>query len=225
MIIGNGMLANEFIEYKADDKILIFASGVSNSNEISIDSFKREELLLKNTIKSIGDKKIVYFSTCSVYDTYFDDNAYTRHKLEMENLITKMCTNYLICRLPQVLGSNNKSQLMGFLYENIKNNKLFNLYDIERNIIDITDVKKIVNYILKYDSFKNKIINIANPTNVKVLDIVKKIEQIYHFESNYKLIDKSGDFNIDTSEIKFIIKELNLFGKNYIEKRIRKYYG
>lgn len=225
MIIGNGMVAREFNNYKFNDNIMIFASGVSNSNETSIEAFKREELLLNNTLKYLGNKKIVYFSTCSMYDNYFENNAYTKHKLNMENLITKASTNYIICRLPQVLGSNNKTQLMGFLYEQIKNNNLFSLYNIERNIIDISDIKVIVDYIVDNNLFKNKIINIANPFNIKVLDLVKKIELIYNLKAKYKIVEKLGQFDIDTSEIEFIIKELSLFDNNYIENRIRKYYG
>ena len=54
MIIGNGLLAKAFIEYKNNDEIVIFASGVSNSLEEKQSEFKRETDLLKLAIlKSI----------------------------------------------------------------------------------------------------------------------------------------------------------------------------
>lgn len=225
MIIGGGMLAKEFIKYDKDEQTIIFASGVSNSNETSIKEFDREKNILVGTIKEFENKKIIYFSTCSMYDTYFGYNAYTQHKLNMEEIIRDLCHSYIIFRLPQVLGMNNKHQLIGFLQDKITNNKIFNLYDIERNIIDNSDIRKIVFYILKHNLFKDQIVNIANPNNIRVLELVRIFEQIYNVEAKYEIIDKPGNFRIDTSQIDLIIEELNLFEYNYIENRIRKYYG
>lgn len=219
------MLAKEFNNYESDKNILIFASGVSNSKETSLEAFSREKNLLINTINKLENQKIVYFSTCSMYDTYFENNAYTKHKLEMENIIKSSCKNYIIFRLPQVLGLNNKYQLMGFLYEKIVSKQVFELYDIERNIIDIEDIKVIVNYILEHKLFKNRTINIANSKNIKVIDLVKKMEKIYNLKADYIIVKKDGEFNIDTSDIDLIIKEFNLFEDSYIEKRLRNYYG
>ncbi|MEJ2498930.1 MAG: hypothetical protein P8Y46_06430 [Sulfurovaceae bacterium] len=50
MIIGNGMLAHEFSDYKDDNDIIIFASGVSNSGETRESEFEREKELLTKTI-------------------------------------------------------------------------------------------------------------------------------------------------------------------------------
>ena len=225
MIIGNGMLAQEFTQYKNDDSILIFAAGVSNSTECRESEFIREKKLLQNSIKNIENMKIIYFSTCSMYDEYFQKNAYTMHKLEMERLISCSNCSHTIFRLPQVLGSNNKHQLMGFLYEKIKNNQTFELYDIERNIIDSSDVKLLVTYILENKLFKNKIVNIANPLNIRVLDLVKKIELIYGYKAQYNTVKLDGEFIINTELILDILNKLNIFTENYLEKRIRKYYG
>jgi hypothetical protein len=48
MIVGNGLIANLF---KNDDreKVVFFASGVSNSLETEKSAFLREENLLRNT--------------------------------------------------------------------------------------------------------------------------------------------------------------------------------
>lgn len=225
MLIGNGMLAKKFDSYKLNDKIVIFASGVSNSNETSIDAFKREELLLNETIKNLDNCALVYFSTCSMYDTYFEQKEYTHHKIKIENMIINSKINYLICRLPQVIGDNNKSQLMGFLYEKIQTNEKFTLFDIERNIIDIDDVKTIVDFILDSKIFMNKIINIANPTNVKVRDLVRYIEISCNKKADYTIVQKQGHFNINISNLEDIYSNLNLFSKDYIERKVKKYFG
>jgi nucleoside-diphosphate-sugar epimerase len=225
MIIGKGLIGGKFDIYKDDDAILIFASGVSNSNEISSVEFKREESLLIDSLNKFKNKKLIYFSTCSMNDTYSEIKPYTNHKLNMEDIIKKYSKNYIICRLPQVIGKNNKYQLMGYLHSTIKKNEKFNLYNIERNIIDVDDVKLVVMYIIKHSIFTNKIINIANPINTKVIDLVKKIENIYNYKAKYNVIQMDGELKIDISDIKPIIDELNLFEEKYIENKIRKYYG
>ena len=41
MVIGNGMLATRFMDFKKDEETIIFASGVSNSKNTVEDPFKR----------------------------------------------------------------------------------------------------------------------------------------------------------------------------------------
>lgn len=225
MIIGNGLLARKFVSYSHNDDFLIFAAGVSNSKESLQSEFEREKELLLNTMKKNSSKKIIYFSTCSMYDTYFQNNNYVNHKLEMESLIATHFKKYLILRLPQVVGKNNQSQLTGFLYKKILNDETFELYDIERNIIDISDIKTIVDYILTNNLYINQIINIANPRNIKVTNLVKIFENLLYKKAKYSTVKIHGSFNIDISNTIQIIHDLKLFDKNYEEKIIGKYYG
>jgi len=48
MVIGNGMIAKAFSQYKNNPKVLLFASGVSRSNEKEEASFLREKELIKS---------------------------------------------------------------------------------------------------------------------------------------------------------------------------------
>ena len=225
MVVGTGLLAKAFLEYANDDNIIVFASGVSNSKEISRDEFNREEKLLDFYLEKYGkNKHFVYFSTCSVYDTYFERSEYSKHKINMEKIIIEKAFSYNIFRLPQVLGKNNKNQLIGFLYESIKMEKTFQLFDIERNIIDIQDIFIIIDKILKENIFKNHIINIANPKNIKVLDLVNILENIIDKKAKYSIVKKSGEFKIDVKDIESIISDLGIFEKNYLQNRIKKYY-
>ena len=225
MVVGTGLLAKAFLEYANDDNIIVFASGVSNSKEISRDEFNREEKLLDFYLEKYGkNKHFVYFSTCSVYDTYFERSEYSKHKINMEKIIIEKAFSYNIFRLPQVLGKNNKNQLIGFLYESIKMEKTFQLFDIERNIIDIQDIFIIIDKILKENIFKNHIINIANPKNIKVLDLVNILENIIDKKAKYSIVKKSGEFKIDVKDIESIISDLGIFERNYLQNRIKKYY-
>ena len=45
MVVGNGMLARAFKSYQKQDNIIIFASGISYSNETDSSSFVREKEL------------------------------------------------------------------------------------------------------------------------------------------------------------------------------------
>ena len=223
MIIGNGMIAKEFASYLDVEDIIIFASGVSNSNEQRISEFNREKKLLIKSI--VANKRFIYMSTTSIYDTYFEHSKYVKHKLEMEKIISTYSNNYIIIRLPQVAGKNNKFQLLGFLNKKIQTNEVFNLYDIERNIIDIMDVKKICDIIIENNLFQNKIINIANTNNIIVMQLVSKMEKILRKKARYNIDNKSGNLFINIENIKYILDDLNINNDTYIDDLLEKYYG
>lgn len=143
----------------------------------------------------------------------------------MENIIIKKSNNYNIFRVPQIVGFNNKNQLVGYLYNKIKNKDSFDLYDIERNLIDVSDMKNIVKNLIVDESYNNSIINIAYPSNIKVKTLVEQISIILNIEPKYNLITMPGDFNIDVEKINNIIEKLNICKENYVEKLLRKYYS
>ena len=51
MIVGNGMIAKKFKKYKDKGNVLIFASGVSNSNETRCTNFSKELKMVKPEFK------------------------------------------------------------------------------------------------------------------------------------------------------------------------------
>lgn len=225
MVIGSGLIAKAFAKYDKDESTVIFASGVSSSKEISEEAFLREEKLLTSHLEKYGDVKyFVYFSTCSVFDTYFEQSEYVKHKLNMEQIVIQKANRYNIFRLPQVLGMNNKNQLIGFFYDAIKHEKHFDLYDIERNIIDIDDVLMIASEIIDSKKFINVISNIANPKNMRVTHIVKILEKVCNKKANYTLINKEGSFKIDMTQMQSLTYKDTIFQDDYLENRIKKYY-
>ena len=90
MVIGNGMIANRFMNYKNDKDIIIFASGVSNSKDTIEQNFLREFKLLNQTIKDNPGNTFVYFSTCSIQDNDLASSPYVIHKKKLKNLLNKM---------------------------------------------------------------------------------------------------------------------------------------
>ncbi len=62
MIIGNGLIANLF-KNNDEEKVIFFASGVSNSLETDKSAFLREENLIRKTLEENPENAFIYFST------------------------------------------------------------------------------------------------------------------------------------------------------------------
>ena len=126
-----------------------------------------------------------------------------------------------------MVGKNDNSiTLTNFLYYNIKNQKKFEIWkNAKRNLIDVHDaILLTVNYLKNKKS--NNIVNIANPINCYVSEIVKNFEILSNIKANYNLIDKGHDnWHIDVSGISEIIKSNKiLFDQNYLQTVLKKYY-
>ena len=232
IIIGTGFIAKNFDNYKKELKklnVCLYAAGVSNSQ------INDEDLLIKERKKLLDfsrqfnqKKKLVYISTCGVLDASRKNNPYNKNKLQIENMIQKKFNKFLITRFPEVVGKNdNKTTLTNFLYHKIKNKKKFYVWkQAKRNIMDIQDIVLITMSFLSDKNLNNRKINIANPINNSVIEIVKNFEKLSDVKANYTLIDKGHNgCLIDISEISKIIKKKKIhFNKNYLYKVLKKYY-
>lgn len=225
MIIGNGLIATIFSEYRDNTAVLIFASGVSNSNETNISEFQREKELIKDSLNRFPDSKFVYFSTYSILDESLKERPYSIHKLKMENLIKSHSKDYLICRLTNIVGKGgNKNTVFNFLANSIKNNLEITAWsNATRNFLDIEDLKYIVNELITSNK-NNQLVNIANPNNYKVSDIVKKMESFYRNEMVGEWVEKGVDTKIEISKINSIIGDIDRdFSINYIDYLLERY--
>ena len=221
------MIANRFMNYKNDENIIIFASGVSNSKDKTEENFKREFALLKLTIKDNPDKQLVYFSTCSIDDQDLKNAPYVVHKIEIEKFIKDTIAGYFIVRISNLAGvSNNPYTLLNFFVFNILHQHPFTIWKkASRNIIGIDDMFRLVNYFLQENKVSNSVINIANPKNYSVPYIITTIEKHLHKKGIYNEVERGDHYNIDISVIKPIIKKLNIqFNDNYLDLLLKKYY-
>lgn len=227
MIVGNGMLAKAFCHYEKDEKVLIFASGVSNSSETDNARFAREHTLLKNSVQANQDKLFVYFSTCSIADSDLNQTPYVLHKLKMENIISCSHDRFLIFRLPQLVGkTNNDSTLVNFLHARIRDEKHFYIWEkASRHIIDVMDVSAIVSHIIDRKLYKNSTINVASRP-FSVIQIVNILEDIVGKRGNYSSVEKGTAYKIECPEMSSIVKELNIqFGDGYLNQVLKKYFA
>jgi nucleoside-diphosphate-sugar epimerase len=226
VVIGNGMVAKAFSKYSTDENIIIFASGVSNSKEQRSEEFEREFLLLSNVINDNKKSKFIYFSTCSIFDKQVSETPYVVHKKEVEDYIKKNCQNYIIFRLPTVIGSSKNDKT---LFNNFKN-KILNseVMEIQKNsfrfLIDIEDLSYILPFFIENVLIKNQTINVSFNNKILVKDIVRLYEIILGRKSNVVLVDSENDFHFSNE---FFINELNKINyqlkENYNYNLLKKY--
>ena len=227
MVIGKGLVARNFTRYEPLDEFLIFASGVSNSKTCTPADCLRERALLLSSVNAYPSRTLVYFSTSSVNDPDLQETPYIAHKLDMEGLIGQMAPRYHIFRLSNLAGaSSNPSTILNFFYDSIKEGRPFELWKYsERNIIDVADVFRISHHILENQLFPNRVVNIANPRNERVTDIVRDIEAFTGKKAVYTEKEKGSAFTIDVSDILPICRSLQIgFGEDYLPRLLEKYY-
>jgi|694.fasta_scaffold23377_6 UDP-2-acetamido-2,6-beta-L-arabino-hexul-4-ose reductase len=217
MIIGSGLIANSFENIKFKENITLFASGVSNSLCSDLNEFNREIQLLLDVKKLSKNNTLIYFSSCAVS---LEETEYYVHKRNMESIIKDNFDNYIIFRLPQIIGkSNNNKTLLNFLIHSV-NNKLF--FKVQRNatryFIDINDLVKIVQIIVDRKLYYNNTYNIVIPIKYTISEIVQSVETILQKKAIYDIIDGGTDYSIETNFITAILKENDItYDKNYLE--------
>lgn len=228
MIIGNGLIASTFLRNNfIDQDYIIFASGVSNSQEVSSEAFNRELDLIKSFIYT--SKCFVYFSTISIYDPFMQNNKYIQHKINVENYITNHFENYIIFRLGQIVGNTqNPNLISNFLFNHILNKRSFNLWsNAERIFMDIDDVYKLVNYFINHSRNKS-IINLVHNHSSSIFDLVKCFENILHVNPIFEILPMHSKAINFTNELCMkAIEELNLScnSSDYVFNCLKKYYG
>ena len=209
MIVGNGLLGSAFKNSTIDfDDCLIFASGVSNSKNIYESDFKRERNLLVNHILDHDNLKFIYFSSMLADISY---KPYYEHKLKMERIIEKMSDNYIIFRLPQVIGkTGNPANLVNHIINSIKNGDELTIFkNIERAIIDIDDIVNIIGYVIP--TVTNSIIDISNIEKINIVNLCANIAYYLDKPITMKL-----------SQFDYIIEHWTTGNSPIIDKAIKK---
>lgn len=124
--------------------VIVFASGVSNSQCTSWYEFERECNLFRDVPK---DKKLIYFSTVTVHQ--IEKTNYIYHKIKMETAIRDLCPQHLIMRLPNLIGPNQaSSQLIPALTNQIINGEVTVQRGAKRCILDVADLPRITSKLL-----------------------------------------------------------------------------
>ena len=227
MIVGNGMISKSFKSSNIDiSDICIFASGVPDSNEINDKEYEREFNLIKKVHNDYPLKKLIYFSTSSIETG--EKSKYINFKLNIEKYILSNFKNCLILRLPIVVGKTlNKSQLIPYLNYHLLNNLPLNIKrNCYRYLIDVEDLPKIVDLIVKSKTKLNKItVNYNNKISVvEIVDILSKLNNLNPKKVNYcdyqftEKLSKNNDFIELINKHDLNTKPFNILSKYYKNK-------
>src|SRR5687768_4990801 len=227
MIVGNGMMAKAFSSFAGDARVVIFASGVSDSMESSSEAFQRERELLLSTRAAYTGALLVYFGTCSVHDPDRRDTPYVRHKLEMESLLAASPHPWLVLRLPLALGPEHRSPTLGnFLHARISRGEPFEVWaGSTRYPIDVEDALRIAVRLISDRSSWNRVIDVALRP-FPVLDFVRALERITGKQARYTLLQKGVHYELHCPEVARLAPELHLdLSEGYLERVLRKYFA
>lgn len=221
MVIGNGLIASSFKNFKSD-RFLFFASGVSNSSESDNLKFNREKNLLIESLSENKNKVIVYFSSISILTI---ESEYTKHKKEMEEIIKQSDNEYYIFRLPQVLGNGgNQNNLINFIKNKILSNEDIQVWKgSERSIMDIDDIYKIVTTIISTNGSR-KTYNISGVEYIPIEDIISMIGSIISVSPKTNITNKTSTiYKTNSDEVEKCIKSMEIITDGYTNKILKKY--
>ena len=225
MIVGSGMLAKAFAQRFAEDtRVIVFASGVSNSSETRDEVFARERRLLWETLRS--SIPLLYFSSCGVGIASERHRAYIAHKAQMEGLVLETQGGRVI-RLPQVVGrTDNPNTLTNFLRNRILAGELVELWTrAERNLIDLDDVVSISTDLLDDWPEGVRVVDVAAPTSVPMREIVAAMEDALGKRAVISEIDAGDQLPVDATHTLRVAPGLGIeFDAGYTARLLRKYY-
>jgi nucleoside-diphosphate-sugar epimerase len=198
MVVGKGLLARAFSKYREDNSVLVFASGVSNSAEQSVDAYAREFELLANY--STTNMKLIYFSTVSILDQDLQDSSYIKHKLQMEQYIANTFSSYVIFRLPNVVGvtTNNNTFFNGIKNKIAQDKRVCIKKDAIRYLIDIEDLSNLLPSVIERVDKVTMNINFNNKSSVQRL--VGLIGRLLGMEYEEVLVDGGSNYTPDNTQ-------------------------
>jgi nucleoside-diphosphate-sugar epimerase len=89
----------------------------------------------------------------------------------------------------------------------------------------VDDIVSIASEIIKEPKLSRKIINIANPRNISVRNLVVILEQLLGIDAKKVIVSKGENYFIDTSLITDFTTKLDIdFTNQYEQKVLEKYY-
>ena len=204
IVHGRGMMASA-IRVTEGLTGAVFAAGISNSGEIDCREYIREYNDLRSFIESNSDKKIIYFSSYVAKD---GTSRYAQHKRQMEALIAENANDFLVLRLPQVVGkTTNRTLISYFVHAAKTREKIAIQKNAYRSLVDVTDVGRILSLFIG-KNVTREIIAVGPLKSLWILDIIENIESILRLKIDFTLVDGGERQSADLS------RALELLGRN-----------
>lgn len=229
MLLGDGLLARAFAPFfEGDETIVVFASGVSDSQCTTASEFEREAQLLRASIsKYASAEAFLYFSTCSIFDPCSRDSPYVEHKLRMEE-VASLHGSHIVLRLPVIVGSTgNRKSLVRFLADRILAEEPIEVWkNAGRYLIDVDDVVGICLDLVNTEMARNERVNVAGPNDIPLPELVETLARVIGKRPICAHVARGARYSFDTSRIGASVSRLNVrFDDGYVERTLRKHYG
>lgn len=228
MVLGSGLLARAFASFKDDERVLVFASGVSNSSSATDADYARErDLLLEHKGTRV---RLVYFSTCSLFDPALRDSGYIRHKQRMEGLVREHFEDHLILRLPNVVGRTpNPHTLCNFLRDRILGGEPFNLQiSACRYLIDVEEIRTACSPLMSDDRLRSSTINVCFDRPIPLPELVQAMERILGHKAMARPVVGGSCYAVDNLEFKqywLSLQRIPWPDADHWIRMLDKYYG
>lgn len=236
-VLGSGLLAQKIIASSGNSSnALIFARGVSDSSCRDLLQYERECLHLFEAIidcQKTG-RRLVYFSSAgAIYgdsdeikcekSPLFPKTPYGRHKLLCESVIVNSGINFLILRLPNIIGhGGNPNQLIPFLVSSVYNGKVRLQKNATRDLIGIDDTVRILDALLNTVR-ENLIVNVASGHSVSVIDIMKEIQYTLKKSVEIEYVEGGQQQRFAIGRLQKLLPSLVHFEPDYYKSLISEY--
>ena len=226
MVIGNGMVARSFAHLQEDPDVIIFASGVSNSQTSVQSAFDRERALIHQYVDQPG--LFVYFSTISVLYPCLAESPYVHFKRAIEQDILETFSRAIIFRLPNLVGPTaNPHTLTNYLWSAVKSGMPFDIHrQATRYLLDVEHMAILCTRdITQFESNTIRPIALDNKAGIEVF--VRIFEDILGKSANFRLVDRGCDISIPTIPPEALERLGIPFtnGPDYNAMVLRKYYS
>lgn len=223
VVVGGGLIAKSLADVDFGRPTLVLASGVSDSQEIRVEAFKREAKLVFDAIIDNPNLHIIYCSTCSVESGL--QTPYIMHKLSIEKLIMAMAKSCHIFRLPQVVGMVSNKTLISYFVDSILQHRVLKIQtSATRNLLDVRDFVRVASIAVPLNAGVGVPQNIASTVRVPVIDIVNEIALLLGQVAKVESVDGGYSQSIDTTYIQQLLPADDaLFSPDYWRIVLRRY--
>ena len=188
IIYGGGMMASALRSAK-EISGAVFAAGISNSLETNELEYLREKSELLTFLRANAAARVIYFSS---FVAAAGQSRYAQHKRDLERLISAEASDYIVLRLPQVVGRTANRTLVSYLVRAARRKETITVQkNAVRRLVDVDDVGRLISRFIE-KGVTREVISVGPRNPLRVMDIVAKIELILGMEVSYKLVD-DGD--------------------------------
>jgi len=198
---GNGLMASA-MRAATGVRGAVFAAGISNSLEKDEAKYTREERELSEFVRCHSAERIIYFSS---FVAAAGETRYALHKRKMESVISQGASDFLILRLPQVVGPTQNKTLISYLVQAARTGETIVIHQRAfRSLVDIDDIGRIISLLIE-KNVTREVLAAGPPNPLPILEIVEKIETVLGVRINRWLVDDGDRQGADQTRMRGLL--------------------